>query len=715
MEKHTEIKQLLSVYYDGEAAPSEIRTVEQHLRECAECKKYLNDLKNLSSSFKKWNPEDLSLDLEQKINKRFWDCKSKEEWKMKNRISTLKMGAGVAIIFMALFYISSMQQTHLQARLRDSVVGLVTGKREDQIALKTANGHRGPKENTTIQYEPYYLKTNYPAAQAADLQRKNGQVAEFIPGNTAKLEDRSRIVSQRYEFDVAFDRENIPYHGSYAKPNTEEYDSILENEFLDAKANPLSTFSIDVDTASYSNVRRFLTQGQLPPSDAVRIEEFINYFTYDYPQPSWGQPFSITMEAAPCPWNPQNSLVLIGVQGKNLQGDRLPASNLVFLIDVSGSMNAPNKLPLVQDSFRMLVNSLRPEDRVSIVVYAGSAGLVLDATPGNQKTIILSAIDHLQAGGSTAGGQGIQLAYQIAKQNFIHGANNRVILATDGDFNVGISNDADLVRLIEEKRNHGIFLTVLGFGMGNYKDSKMEKLADKGNGNYAYIDTLQEAQKVMVQEIGTMLFPIAKDVKIQVEFNPAQVKSYRLIGYENRILAKEDFNDDTKDAGELGAGHSVTAFYEIVPAASTWSMNSDQRKVDPLKYQEVKIRPSAELMTVKLCYKDPNGTASRLIRRELTQNHVGWHFISDNFKFASAVAEFGLLLKNSPHRGNATYQNLLQRIQGVMGHDPWGYRREFAQIVERAAALSGMNYIQPQPVPFSDIHQNQILFKGINQ
>ena len=396
----------------------------------------------------------------------------------------------------------------------------------------------------------------------------------------------------------------------YSKPNynTEEYDRVEENIFLEAKRNPLSTFSIDVDAASYSNVRRFLNNGQKPPKDAVRIEEMVNYFKYDYPQPQTQDPFAVVTELATCPWNSDNKLLHIALQGKNIPTDNLPAANLVFLIDVSGSMDSPDKLPLVVAGLKLLVNQLRPQDRVSIVVYAGSAGLVLPSTPGNQKKTILTALDELQAGGSTAGGEGIQLAYKIAQQNFLKEGNNRVILATDGDFNVGVSSTSELERLIEEKRESGVFLTVLGFGAGNLKDSRMEKLADKGNGNYAYVDNIQEAKKVFVNQLGGTLFTIAKDVKLQLEFNPTHVKAYRLIGYENRKLNNEDFKNDKKDAGDLGAGHTVTALYELIPAKSKKS-DTGINQLDESKYQQVKATNQTsfanELLKIKLRNKIP--------------------------------------------------------------------------------------------------------------
>ena len=470
--------------------------------------------------------------------------------------------------------------------------------------------------------------------------------------------------------------------------NTEEYDRIYENEFLDALSNPLSTFSIDVDTASYSNVRRFIEDSQLPPADAVRIEELINYFTYDYPQPEGEDPFSITVELSEAPWNPDHLLAHIGLQGRRVPKEELPNSNLVFLLDVSGSMNDPNKLPLVKQGFKLMVDQMVESDRIAIVVYAGAAGLVLPPTSGANKAIILEAIDNLEAGGSTAGGEGIQLAYQIAQENFIPGGNNRVILATDGDFNVGPSSDSELVRMIEEKRENGIFLTVLGFGSGNYKDSKMEQLADKGNGNYAYIDNIREAKKVLVSEMAGTLLTIAKDVKIQVEFNPAKVKAYRLIGYENRLLAKEDFNDDTKDAGELGAGHSVTALYEIIPAGADEAL----RPTPELKYQESNLSPDAELtnelLTVKFRYKQPDGAESMLMIHPVLDEALALDQTSNNFRFSAAVAEFGMLLRDSQFKGDATFTDVTELAKGSKGDDEAGYRAEFIRMVETADLLN---------------------------
>ncbi len=483
----------------------------------------------------------------------------------------------------------------------------------------------------------------------------------------------------------------------YEDFNTEDYDHINENKFLKVSDNPLSTFSIDVDAASYSNVRRFLNQGQLPPAGAVRIEEMINYFHYEYPQPKNGEPFSINTEISDAPWNKDHKLVLIGLQGKKIPTGNLPASNLVFLIDVSGSMGTPNKLPLVKASMKMLVDQLREQDKVAIVVYAGAAGLVLKPTGGDEKTTIKDAIDNLESGGSTAGGAGIKLAYKTANEYFVKGGNNRVILCTDGDFNIGASSDDDMERLIEQERKSGVFLTVLGYGMGNYKDNKMQKLADKGNGNHAYIDGITEAKKVLVNEFGGTLFTIAKDVKLQIEFNPAKVQGYRLIGYENRLLAKEDFNDDKQDAGELGSGHTVTALYEVIPAG----VKSDFLKnVDSLKYQN-NIQPLSksshtdEMMTVKFRYKAPDGDVSKLIEHPLKDNQLSITKTSDNFRFAASVAEFGMLLRNSEFKASSSFDNIISMAKKAKGNDDEGYRSEFIRLVESAQLLAKGNKTGP--------------------
>ncbi len=471
--------------------------------------------------------------------------------------------------------------------------------------------------------------------------------------------------------------------------NTEDYDAISENAFHSAAREPLSTFSIDVDAASYSNVRRFITDGSLPPAGAVRIEEMINYFTYDYPQPVGKDPFSITTELSHCPWNEAHQLVSIGLQGKKISLEDLPPSNLVFLVDVSGSMNSQNKLPLVKSSLKLLVDQLRAQDKISIVVYAGAAGLVLPPTGGNQKIKIKSAIDNLESGGATAGGDGIKLAYKIARENLLKRGNNRIILCTDGDFNVGLSSDDALERMVEKEREGGVFLTVLGFGVGNYKDNKMQKLADKGNGNHAYIDGLSEAKKVLVNEFGGTLFTIAKDVKLQVEFNAAAVAGYRLIGYENRLLKAQDFNDDKKDAGELGSGHTVTALYEIIPVGVKSSFSKD---VDSLKYT-TPARPlfdgfTNELMTVKARYKAPDSDKSLVLSYIVKNTPATIVATSNNFRFAAAVAGFGLLLRDSEFKGRATYNSIIKLASNATGKDEEGYRKECIELMKKAALLS---------------------------
>ena len=473
--------------------------------------------------------------------------------------------------------------------------------------------------------------------------------------------------------------------------NTENYSRIVENHFKKVLDHPLSTFSIDVDTASYANMRRFINQGSLPPVDAVRIEELINYFSYEYPSPE-DKPFSVNFEMASCSWNQKHRLVKIGLKGKEIAKDKRPPSNLVFLLDVSGSMKSRNKLPLLKKSMKLLLEQLGENDRVAIVVYAGASGMVLPSTTADKKERILTALDRLSAGGSTNGGAGIQLAYKTAVANFIEGGVNRVILATDGDFNVGITGEGALERLIEKSAKSGVFLSILGFGMGNYKDSNLEKLSGKGNGNYAYIDTLNEAKKVLVNEMGSTLITIAKDVKIQVEFNPTLVEGYRLIGYENRMLKKEDFNDDKKDAGEIGAGHTVTAFYEIVPKGESIATP----KVDPLKYrksEKVKVSEtefSDEVMTVKLRYKEPDGSKSKLLTFPLKNTFKEFGATSDDFKFATAVVELGMLLRDSQYKGDTTFESALDLAKKGLRNDKFGYKKEFISLLKKAEKLKAM-------------------------
>ncbi|MDZ4242683.1 MAG: von Willebrand factor type A domain-containing protein [Candidatus Omnitrophota bacterium] len=777
MNDHIEWKILISATLDGEASAGETARAEAHLRDCAECRNYLAELKKISSSLKTWPNESLSPDLEHKIRSAI----GKERANME-RSTPLSLGvlSTILVAVLVVFTVQNYQQRSIQGRARDDSrylsekaaetapskpAALPAGpEREDQladaekakmfeyksgnkketIADKVSNLTKAPMQGrlksaaddisdqyspglmasrsmgTTRQYEPYYLETDYKtvkessavsapafrdatgrqelALRAGMSERKRSnegfQKSDYDGGAYGK----DRRISGLEERDENYPMKSVIY--PYPRPvepqpiivqprNAEEYEQIIENEFQSVYENALSTFSIDVDTASYSNVRRFIQNGQMPPADAVRVEEMINYFIYDYPQPRGNEPFSVSTEIGPCPWNRGHDLVLIGLQGKELAEREMPPSNLVFLIDVSGSMANSNKLPLLKSAFRLFVEQLRPQERIAIVTYSGSAGLALDSTPGYDKETILRAIDRLEAGGSTAGGEGIHLAYRIARENFIRNGNNRVILATDGDFNVGITTDSELVHLVSEKRDQGIFLTVLGFGTGNYKDSKMEKLADAGNGNYYYLDSMEEGRKVLGKELGSTLFTIAKDVKIQIEFNPRQVKAYRLIGYETRRLSREDFNNDRKDAGELGAGHTVTALYEVVPSGAYDEGYGD---VDPLKYQKSTVTNSDDVMTVKLRYKEPDGDMSRLLVHTLQRGGWGRPSLSENFRFASAVAEFGLLLRNSRYQGEASYEDVIRRAGEALGKDPWGYRADFVDLVRRAAAMGNRPY-----------------------
>jgi Ca-activated chloride channel family protein len=496
------------------------------------------------------------------------------------------------------------------------------------------------------------------------------------------LSSADMIVGMVYDRRDARERE--PYYGR-GVPGTEEYGHFVENPFTTPAKDPLSTFSVDVDTASYSNVRRFLNDGQLPPPESVRIEELVNYFSYDYALPQPGKPVSMTTNLVRSPWNPDRLLLHVGLRTQPVAAEDLPPSHLTFLVDVSGSMMSADKLPLVKQALQMLVRQLRTEDSVSLVVYAGGTGVVLPPTRGSEQQRILDAIGKLEAGGSTNGAGGIRLAYQMARQSFAKKANNRVILATDGDFNVGVSSDDELVRLIEQERQSGVFLSVLGFGTGNLKDSKMEKLADHGNGTYAYIDSLGEARKVLVQEMGATLVTVAKDVKLQIEFNPDRVSEYRLVGYENRILRPEDFNNDAKDAGDLGAGHQVTAFYEIVPAGGSGS-------VDALRYQQQGRRPaggSGELAWIKLRHKAPQSGRSELLEWPVTANPTELRSASRDVRFAAAVAEYGLLLRHSKFAGQASFPHVLALATDALGPDLQGHRTDFLDLVRRATALSG--------------------------
>ena len=637
-----------------------------------------------------------------------------------------KLGLLVAFLFFAVSSISQVSSVTLKGIVTSSSTGSIVAdaqvtlkddKTNKQVATTTdANGAYEFKDMATGTYYFTVSKEGFKKYRKSTVELVAGKtkvmnlklVSEVPPPPIVEIDDiqvmemeESVDESPRFNFGSA-NKSKRSYSngiggGYYSAPeqvyhNREGYASIEENGYKLTTVNPLSTFSVDVDAASYSNVRRFLLSGQKPDKGAVRVEEMINYFHYDYPDPTDGMPFSITTEIGECPWS-KNKLVHIGLQGERIEKGNLPASNLVFLLDVSGSMNQPNKLPLLKKSFKMLVNELSDHDRIAIVVYAGAAGVVLNSTSAENSTEILAALEKLNAGGSTAGGAGIKLAYKVAKENFIEGGNNRVILATDGDFNIGMSSDAAMKDLIQEKRKTGIFLTCLGFGTGNIQDSKMETLADKGNGNYAYIDNLLEAKKVLVTEIGATLITIAKDVKIQVEFNPNVIESYRLIGYENRLLNEEDFNDDTKDAGEIGAGHSVTALYEVVLKGEG---DGTTPSVDPLRYQQnengEKVKHGDELLTVKFRYKAPDGDVSKLIVRNLKNNldsnkNQNWDKLSDNFKFSAAVAGFGMLLRESEFKGTLLFDRVIELAKGGKGEDNNGYRAEFIRLVDAAKMI----------------------------
>ncbi len=530
-------------------------------------------------------------------------------------------------------------------------------------------------------HEGIRVRPGLPTKLVIELHIAGIEETITVTASAPVLQMRSAAVSQTTLL------EHQPFRFQSGEFNTETYDRIVHNPFRRVIDQPLSTFSIDVDTASYSNARRFLTDYEIPPPDSIRIEEWINYFSYDYPVPEDDEPFSVNLDVTECPWERSHRLVRIGLKGKEIDDDERPSSNLVFLLDVSGSMEDYNKLPLVKKALRMLVARLDKRDRVTIVVYAGASGLVLPPTSGSDKRAIVSVLEHLGAGGSTNGGEGIQLAYAKASESYIDGGANRVILCTDGDFNVGVTNQGDLIRIIEKEAERGVFLSVLGFGMGNYKDSTLEKLADKGDGNYAYIDTALEARKVLVEQLEGTLVTIAKDVKIQVEFNPKRVHAHRLLGYENRILADEDFDDDEKDAGEIGAGHTVTALYEVVPVGR----GTEAASVGPLKYQEerafTRAASSDELLTVRLRYKEPDGKRSKRLEVVLAGKATRWTKASKDFKFAAAVASFGMLLRDSSYRGTTDWDLVLRLAKEGQGKDTYGYRRELIDLIELAQEI----------------------------
>jgi Ca-activated chloride channel family protein len=630
--------------------------------------------------------------------------------------------SGLAAACFAVFFVlwqneqQLKQQTHLieipltaakeskddRGIVADSAAVAMPPAPEPMVTMGLAETNRIPVQIAPPMQDSYRSASNVARAEVAMDAAGAGEARARVDYSTHKseLERQAGAAMQKAKLSAP-PPAAVHKLALAAEPefNTEAYSYQKDNAYQRVADHPLSTFSIDVDTASYSNVRRFLHQGQRPPADAVRTEELVNYFPYSYAPPTGDTPFAASLEVADAPWAPGHRLVRIGLKGREVSESQRPAANLVLLLDVSGSMNEPNKLPLLKQSLRLLVNRLRPDDRVAIAVYAGSSGLVLPSTSAAQQTAIIDALENLHAGGSTNGALGIQLAYDIAKANFIPGGVNRVILATDGDFNVGPTSEGELVRLIEEKAQSGVFLSVLGFGMGNLKDGTLEALAGKGNGNYAYIDSLAEARKALVEQAGGTLVTIAKDVKIQVEFNPEHVAAYRLIGYENRLLAKEDFNNDAVDAGEIGAGHTVTALYEIVPVGTEPPVESPA--VDGLKYQVVgnqavrapefpaKVRDpkSSELLTVKIRYKEPAGDVSSKLEFPLVDAGKRFEDASPDFKFATAVAGFGLALRESPHKGQLTLAQVTEWGRAGLGQDAGGYRAEFLTLVDAAGAL----------------------------
>jgi Ca-activated chloride channel homolog len=566
----------------------------------------------------------------------------------------------------------------------NSVAGSTTTLQQGQTFAVTANGAATYAWSASSGAQDFANKNQYAVTGSYTVNFKSGvkgkEKTEHVALNN-NLDPNAAFFETPEDgrFRSWGDQGNNETYGS------ESYAETIENDYFKTTQESQSTFSIDVDRASYTNHRRFIDGNSLPPKYAVRVEEFINYFPYEYQPPHNGAPFSILPEVTTCPWNTEHKLVRIALKGREVSMDKVPASNIVFLLDVSGSMSDEDKLPLLKKALIMLTEQLREQDKVSIVVYAGAAGLVLPATSGNNKAKIMAALDQLEAGGSTAGGEGIELAYATAKQNFKQGGNNRVILATDGDFNVGVSDDGGLEELIVRKRAEGVFLSVLGFGEGNLQDSKMEMLADKGNGNYNYIDGEREAKKVLVSEFGGTLYTIAKDVKVQVEFNPDNVQSYRLIGYENRKLKNEDFANDKIDAGELGAGHTVTAFYEIVPRGA--GASSD------LKYQQRIITNPAfakEILTVKLRYKEPDGTVSKLLEQTLQDGGRNITQTSNDFRWAVAVAAYGMILRQSDYKGTATLEQVIALAKTAVGTDKEGYRREFIELATKAMNIEQM-------------------------
>ncbi len=704
----------LTAYALGELPEAERARFEADLKESPECQKFVEEIRATAALLGNEFAEQKSLELNRAQRRAIEDRLRPTRHHAENILSRLFLygATAAAACVLAAMLLPALSKSKNKAR---SVASSSTRYTEratpySQVAESAPLASAEPATPAAVPLSDSTVQIVNGLAVQDSSRRKSTDALSVINSKTENTESLNlpagRIAmtpspsfegisaSLRGFYDDRLNGEAKAITRGEIQSDTARYSHFSENSFHSARNQPLSTFSIDVDTASYANVRRFLNEGRMPPRDAVRIEELINYFSYDYPQPRGDDPFSANIEVAGCPWNPEHRLVRIGLHGREIARDKRPPSNFVFLIDVSGSMSPQERLPLLKQALRQLVKKMNAEDRVAIVVYASEAGLKLESTSCEKKEKILRAIDELGAGGSTNGGDGIRQAYRVAEQNFIREGVNRVLLCTDGDFNVGTTDQSELIQLIQREAKSGVFLTTLGVGTDNYKDALMQNLADKGNGNYHYLDSLEEAQKVLIDQMNGTLVTIAKDVKIQVEFNPAQVGAYRLIGYEKRLLRKEDFNNDAKDAGEIGAGHTVTALYEIVPPGRPIS-----GAVDDLKYQQpMEEKPeryvttsSRELLTLKLRYKHPDGDRSRLLEFAVTDTGKGFRGASKDFRFAASVASFGMLLRDSEFKGDASYRDVLNWAESAKGDDAEGYRSEFINLVRKARSLDGRN------------------------
>ena len=708
----------LTAFALGELSGAEEAAMQKAVASSPEAQEFVAETQQLSRLLKSEYAAELHPTLEHSPN----IIRMEEPRWSSTQLSSLAAALAIFAV-VGVFAVSMIQREHGTIAQRDpgshGRANLPEGKPPADVEVMPEIGFEPQSTTTTPRQEDYLaLQPPPPPPNEMGIREEKQDLGKSIAGGSKLAENGGylhRGAKAAKPKDIAAIARPVPQEQVEEEPpaselpsryrqdfDTATYDHIAETPFLPAATNPLSTFSIDVDTASYSNVRRFINAGSRPPKDAVRVEEMINYFSYDYREPEGDRPFSIDLDSTACPWDATHRLLRIGLKGREVANENRPASNLVFLLDVSGSMEPSERLPLVKQAMRLLIEKLSEKDRVAVVVYAGDSGLALPSTTGDRKERILSALENLSAGGSTNGAEGIELAYKVARDNFIKGGVNRVILATDGDFNIGVTNQGDLTRLIEEKAKSGVFLSVLGVGTDNLKDSTMQKLADKGNGNYAYLDSVEEARKVLVQQTNGTLMTIAKDVKIQVEFNPARVASYRLIGYEKRILRKEDFNNDKVDAGEIGAGHTVTALYEIVPAGTGAADPAPSiPPVEPLKYQtpysaalaasQADTKVSQEMVTVKLRYKKPEGDQSQLIESSFVDNGSKFEAAAPDLKFAAAVAEFGMILRDSEYKGKGTIGAVIEWAQEGKGRDAAGYRAGFIELARKLQRLMGGN------------------------